>query len=165
MTDFTHPLLPHGIPDDWVTGSGKQRVLNLPFMAGEGLLEAIQDDAQLGQFEWQLNCQVKKLKNSQPELPLTTGNVIVVSSGKGGVGKSSVSVNLALALSQLGARVGLLDADIYGPSIPTMLGGSDLPMELTKNNKMQPLHRHGLHVHSLGYLVDDNDATIWRGPM
>ena len=165
MTDFTHALLPHGIPDDWVTGSGKQRVLNLPFTAGESLLDAIRKDAQLGQFEWQLNCQVKKLKNSQPELPLTTGNVIVVSSGKGGVGKSSVSVNLALALSQSGARVGLLDADIYGPSIPTMLGGSDLPMELTKNNKMQPLLRHGLYVHSLGYLVDDNDATIWRGPM
>ncbi|RUO72894.1 iron-sulfur cluster carrier protein ApbC [Idiomarina ramblicola] len=165
MTDFTHPLLPNGIPNDWVTGSGKQRVLNLPFVAGESLLEAIRNDAELGLFDWQLNCQVKKLKNSQPELPLTTGNVIVVSSGKGGVGKSSVSVNLALALSQLGAKVGLLDADIYGPSIPTMLGGGGAEMELTKNNKMLPLERHGLYVHSLGYLVDDNDATIWRGPM
>ncbi len=165
MKDFTHPLLPNGIPDNWVTGSGKQRVLNLPFVAGESLLKAIQEDSELGEFDWQLNCQIKKLKNSQPELPLTTGNVIVVSSGKGGVGKSSVSVNLALALSQLGAKVGLLDADIYGPSIPTMLGGGGSEMELTKNNKMMPLERHGLHVHSLGYLVEDNDATIWRGPM
>ncbi len=61
MTDFTHPLLPHGIPGDWVTGSGKQRVLNLPFVAGESLLKAIQADAELGQFDWRLNCQVKKL--------------------------------------------------------------------------------------------------------
>jgi len=165
MKDFTHPLLPDGIPDNWVTGSGKQRVLNLPFVAGESLLKAIQDDPELGEFDWQINCRIKKLKNSQPELPLTTGNVIVVSSGKGGVGKSSVSVNLALALSQLGAKVGLLDADIYGPSIPTMLGGGGSEMELTQNNKMLPLERHGLYVHSLGYLVEDNDATIWRGPM
>lgn len=165
MTDFVHPLLPNGVPSDWVTGSGNQRVLNLPFVAGASLRDTLQQDPHLGQYEWTLNCQVEKLKNSQPELPLTTGNVIVVSSGKGGVGKSSVSVNLALGLSELGARVGLLDADIYGPSIPTMLGRNDTSPELTANNKMQPMTRHGLSVHSLGYLVEDKDATIWRGPM
>ena len=71
MTDFTHPLLPNGIPENWVTGSGKERVLNLPFVAGESLLQAIQNDAELGEFEWQINCHIKKLKNSQPELPLS----------------------------------------------------------------------------------------------
>ncbi|WP_300317655.1 iron-sulfur cluster carrier protein ApbC [Idiomarina sp.] len=165
MANFFDKIFPNGIPNEWVTGSGNTRVLNVPFAAGEPLLKSLKEQDELAGFDWEINSQVEKLRNSQPDLPLTTGNVIVVSSGKGGVGKSSVSVNLALALSKLGAKVGLLDADIYGPSIPTMLGKGAKEPELTANNKMVPMERHGIYVHSLGYLVDEKDATIWRGPM
>lgn len=90
-------------------------------------------------------------------------NVIVVGSGKGGVGKSTVSVNLAAALSKAGARVGILDADIYGPSIPTMLGG-DVAIEM-QGDKYRPAMRHGLQAMSIGYLAAQDEALIWRGPM
>jgi ATP-binding protein involved in chromosome partitioning len=89
---------------------------------------------------------------------------ILVASGKGGVGKSTVAVNLAVALGQQGARVGLLDADIYGPSIPIMMGISD-PPTLTADKRIQPLPGHGIEVMSIGYLVDPDSAMIWRGPM
>jgi ATP-binding protein involved in chromosome partitioning len=90
-------------------------------------------------------------------------HVIGVGSGKGGVGKSTVTVNLAVALAQAGARVGLLDADIYGPSIPMMLKVSGQPT--VTNKKMMPLRAHGLSVISMGFLVDDQQAVIWRAPM
>jgi len=91
-------------------------------------------------------------------------NIIAVASGKGGVGKSTVSVNLALALRQQGARVGLLDADIYGPSVPLMLGISGKPESLD-GKTMQPLQAHGLKANSIGFLIDDDAPAIWRGPM
>ncbi len=91
-------------------------------------------------------------------------NIIAVGSGKGGVGKSTVSVNLALALQQTGAQVGILDADIYGPSQPTMLGVHGRP-QVTPEKQMLPHLAHGLQVMSIGFLVDDDSAMIWRGPM
>ncbi|MCK9684124.1 iron-sulfur cluster carrier protein ApbC [Scleromatobacter humisilvae] len=91
-------------------------------------------------------------------------NVIAVSSGKGGVGKSTTAVNLALALSAEGARVGLLDADIYGPSLPLMMGIEGRP-ESEDGKTMQPLHNHGVKVMSIGFLVDAEQAVVWRGPM
>ncbi len=98
-----------------------------------------------------------------PLLP-SVRNIIAVASGKGGVGKSTTSVNLALALAAEGARVGLLDADIYGPSIPTMMGVSGKPQ--TEDGKtMEPLIGHGVQVMSIGLLVNQDDAMIWRGPM
>ncbi len=98
-----------------------------------------------------------------PLLP-SVRNIIAVASGKGGVGKSTTSVNLALALASEGARVGLLDADIYGPSIPTMMGVSGKPQ--TEDGKtMEPLIGHGVQVMSIGLLVNQDDAMIWRGPM
>lgn len=91
-------------------------------------------------------------------------NVLLVMSGKGGVGKSTVSTNLALALSRMGLRVGLLDADIYGPSIPTMLGISGQP--LSDGQKIQPLERFGIKLMSIGFLLEDSkSAVVWRGPM
>jgi ATP-binding protein involved in chromosome partitioning len=88
----------------------------------------------------------------------------LVMSGKGGVGKSTVAANVALALHRLGARVGLLDADIYGPSIPTMFGVSGPPM--SDGKKIQPLERFGLKLMSIGFLLEDSrSAVIWRGPM
>ncbi len=92
-------------------------------------------------------------------------NIIAVASGKGGVGKSTTAVNLALALQQSGARVGLLDADIYGPSQPTMLGIPNAQPESPDNKSMLPLMAHGLQVMSIGFLVDTEQAMVWRGPM
>jgi ATP-binding protein involved in chromosome partitioning len=91
-------------------------------------------------------------------------NTVLVASGKGGVGKSTVAVNLAVALGQSGARVGLLDADIYGPSIPIMMGIRERPT-LDGENKVRPLRGQGIDVMSIGYLVDPDTAMIWRGPM
>ena len=89
--------------------------------------------------------------------------IIAVASGKGGVGKSTTAVNLALALAKEGARVGILDADIYGPSQPLMLGDSQYPQ--VNDKKIFPLIRHGIQAMSIGYLVDDKAAMVWRGPM
>ena len=91
-------------------------------------------------------------------------NVIAVASGKGGVGKSTVAVNLALALQDLGAKVGLLDCDIYGPSIPLMLNVTG-PPEVTPERKMLPKQAYGLELMSIGFLAGDDAPVIWRGPM
>ena len=92
-------------------------------------------------------------------------NVLVVASGKGGVGKSTVSVNLALALAKNGAKVGILDADIYGPSMRLMLGKADARPESNDGKTMLPISAHGVVANSIGFLVDKSDATVWRGPM
>ncbi|MFY0669567.1 MAG: iron-sulfur cluster carrier protein ApbC [Alteromonas stellipolaris] len=92
-------------------------------------------------------------------------NIIAVASGKGGVGKSTTSINLAFALMQEGANVGILDADIYGPSVPIMLGNTDAHPHSSDNKHMQPLSAHGLVANSIGYLVPQEDAAVWRGPM
>ena len=91
-------------------------------------------------------------------------NVIAVGSGKGGVGKSTTSVNLALALKALGARVGVLDADIYGPSVPAMLGLSGRP-ESPDNKSIEPMRAFGVEAMSIGFLVEQDSPMIWRGPM
>jgi ATP-binding protein involved in chromosome partitioning len=91
-------------------------------------------------------------------------NVIAVTSGKGGVGKSTCTVNLAVAIAQTGARVGLLDCDVYGPDIPTMLGIREKP-EGTPDKKFIPLERYGVKSMSIGYLVDEDAPIVWRGPM
>jgi ATP-binding protein involved in chromosome partitioning len=90
-------------------------------------------------------------------------NIIAVASGKGGVGKSATAVNLALALQADGARVGVLDADIYGPSMPRMLGVSGAPQ--TVGNRIVPQQAHGLQVMSIGFMVEEDTPMIWRGPM
>jgi ATP-binding protein involved in chromosome partitioning len=89
--------------------------------------------------------------------------VIAVASGKGGVGKSTVAANLALALARLGHRVGLLDVDIYGPSVPTMFGVKERP--LVVENRIQPFERWGVKIMSIGFVLDVDTPVIWRGPM
>jgi ATP-binding protein involved in chromosome partitioning len=94
----------------------------------------------------------------------TIKNIIAVASGKGGVGKSTTAVNLALALAAEGARVGILDADIYGPNQPQMLGVNQ-PPDVKDHKKMQPITRHGIQSMSIGYLIDKTTPVVWRGPM
>ncbi len=90
-------------------------------------------------------------------------NVIAVASGKGGVGKSTVAVNLAVSLAKAGAKVGLLDADVYGPSTPLMMGVNERP--LMRDNKIVPLEAHGVRLMSIGFILDPTKALIWRGPL
>lgn len=95
-------------------------------------------------------------------------NIIVVASGKGGVGKSTVAANLALALGRDGAKVGLMDADIYGPSVPIMFGlRGERPMMVNVDGKgmIQPIEKYGIKVMSIGLLIDERQAVVWRGPM
>jgi ATP-binding protein involved in chromosome partitioning len=91
------------------------------------------------------------------------GNIIAISSGKGGVGKSTVATNLAVALAQRGARVGLMDADIYGPNIPRMMGVNGAPP--VENEKIIPLQAHGVKIMSLGFMIERDQPAIWRGPI
>jgi len=91
-------------------------------------------------------------------------NIIAVASGKGGVGKSTTAVNLALALSAEGASVGILDADIYGPSLPMMLGISGRPVSKAENT-IEPMEAHGLQASSIGFLINEDSPMVWRGPM
>ena len=101
----------------------------------------------------------------QPQHFPNLGRVLAVSSGKGGVGKSTVAVNLAVALAQAGAKVGLMDADIYGPNLPRMMGlDGPLPVD-QRTQKIQPLEAHGVKVVSIGFLMQRDQPAIWRGPI
>ncbi|MFL5303789.1 MAG: P-loop NTPase, partial [Polyangia bacterium] len=104
---------------------------------------------------------------NRPDNPRLPGvkNIIAVAAGKGGVGKSTVSTNLAAALAQQGATVGILDADVYGPSIPQMMGTPETPSSVETGNKIVPAVHHGLRVVSIGFFVERGGAVIWRGPM
>src|SRR5512138_3429850 len=101
---------------------------------------------------------------SQSALTPGVKNIILVGAGKGGVGKSTVAINIAVALAKTGASVGILDADVYGPSVPILTGITDKPTS-TDGQKLQPFKAHGLSVMSIGFLVDPEQPLIWRGPM
>ncbi len=121
-------------------------------------------------INWDADVSIARRGNvggtSQPASPLLPDvkNIIAVSSGKGGVGKSTVSVNMAVALAQEGARVGLLDADIYGPNIPIMMGSSERP-RMIGENRILPIENHGVKMMSIGFLVPPGSSMTWRGPM
>ncbi len=105
-----------------------------------------------------------QIGNEQPKPPIQgVANLIAVGSGKGGVGKTTVAVNLSLALAQLGHKVGLLDADVYGPNVPLMMGIRDTPHAI--GDRIQPLEQYGLKVMSMGFLNPGDKPLIWRGPM
>jgi ATP-binding protein involved in chromosome partitioning len=107
--------------------------------------------------------QARLVPPPEAEKPAHVKHVIAVASGKGGVGKSTVATNLACAFNAMGLRVGLLDADIYGPSAPRMMGVDGEPS--FEDGKLQPLEAHGIKIMSIGFLVDEGKAMIWRGPM
>lgn len=174
LNQFTHPWLVHAWADTsgLVHWQGDQEVhITLPF-AASSVADALTDwiaDQQAQQIATDLNVSVKVrvAPLAANDKPLLKGvkNLLVVSSAKGGVGKSTTAVNLALGLQALGARVGLLDADIYGPSVPMMLGAADEKPSSPDGKMMSPVLAHGLYTNSVGYLVPADNATVWRGPM
>ncbi len=113
------------------------------------------------QIKWDAQVRADNRISGKVDVPIK--NIVAVASGKGGVGKTTISVNLAVALAQMGAKVGILDADIYGPNVPMMMGAAAMPEP--KNDKLVPPVAHGVQVMSIGFLVPDGEALIWRGPM
>ena len=115
-------------------------------------------------WSWETN-RPPPTPGAKQVLPEGVKNVILVGSGKGGVGKSTVAVNIAIALARMGAKTGLLDADIYGPSIPIMLGVRDAKPKSTETKQIIPVEAHGLKLISIGFFVSQDQAMVWRGPM
>ena len=118
--------------------------------------------------EIEMTANITSNRSSSINVLPNVKNIICVASGKGGVGKSTVSVNLALALAKQGAKVGIIDADIHGPSLPMMLGvGKQMPevRDIKGKHYIIPIEAHGIKVLSIGFLVDDRQAIVWRGPM
>ena len=119
--------------------------------------------ADLRDLRW--GSKVRRAAASTPERLLPNiRNVVAVASGKGGVGKSTVSVNLSVALAQAGARVGLLDADITGPNIPQMMGATGTPKS-SPGGKIEPIERHGVKLISIQFFVPEGQPIVWRGPL
>ncbi|WP_413110533.1 iron-sulfur cluster carrier protein ApbC [Thaumasiovibrio sp. DFM-14] len=168
LQQFQYPHL----PQDWAfhraltvkVGSNGEFALTLPFAAAD-LCQEIEAWAQAQHIE--LTTQVSPISLQTPSGQPVAGvkNIIAVSSGKGGVGKSTTAVNLALALSELGAKAGILDADMYGPSIPLMLNCSGEKAVSYDGERMQPVERYGIYAQSIGFLIEDENAAVWRGPM
>jgi len=132
----------------------------------EDVRKAISEVEGITNFDMKITAKVMEGRSLDADTAMATvKNIIGVASGKGGVGKSTVALNIALALSQTGAKVGLIDADIYGPSIPLMLGMKDAFLQVD-NNKLQPAESHGLQVVSFGFFAEqEHQAAIYRGPI
>src|SRR4026209_370721 len=122
--------------------------------------------AGVSQVDVQLTAKVRSASAPETGRPPLPGvkNVIAVGAGKGGVGKTTVSVNLALALARCGSRVGILDGDIYGPNVPIMMG-LDAQLTTDEQRRIVPAEKYGIQVISIGFMTKDDDAIIWRGPM
>ncbi|HKK44331.1 MAG TPA: Mrp/NBP35 family ATP-binding protein [Balneolaceae bacterium] len=127
-------------------------------------ISKFRDDEGEPDFPGQGHRKKKEQKEDNEEILSGVKNIIAVASGKGGVGKSTVAVNLACGLARTGAKVGLLDTDIYGPSIPTMMDTHERP-NITTRKKLIPMEKYGVRFLSMGLLVDPDQAMIWRGPM
>jgi ATP-binding protein involved in chromosome partitioning len=159
--------LPIASVKSWIQVEKSTVKVSLPFavksLHGE-LIKQILLAAEDEKLKVSIDTQITSAPTKLARIP-NIKNVIAVASGKGGVGKSTTSVNLAYALMAEGAKVGLLDADIYGPSIPIMLGNPTAKPSSKDNKKVDPLSSHGVVASSIGYFVSAEDATVWRGPM
>ncbi|MBL4702833.1 MAG: P-loop NTPase, partial [Phycisphaeraceae bacterium] len=124
------------------------------------------DGISVCEVEVTVQAQPSPQEQAQKSNPLPNiKHIIAVGAGKGGVGKSTISVNLAVGLARAGAKVGLLDGDIYGPSLPTMLGLGDLETHTAGGNMIMPFDVHGIKSMTIGKLVEPDKPLIWRGPM
>ncbi|MFA0441670.1 sodium:proton antiporter [Vibrio sp. 10N.286.49.C2] len=131
----------------------------------EAWIRKEQESQLVAPFDFSVSSETKSLVTTVAAEVKGVKNIIAVTSAKGGVGKSTTAVNLALAISALGAKVGILDSDVYGPSVPLMLGKMDAHPEVRDGKWMQPVQAHGIYTQSIGYLISSDDAAIWRGPM
>ena len=171
--ELNMPLVKAGmIKDVRVEGSRARFKVELttPACPMKGKIQADTEEALrkagIEQFDIEWGAKVRSAPAGLGKEQLLPGvkNVVLVGAGKGGVGKSTVSLNLAVALEKCGAKVGLLDADFYGPSVPTMTGIRRKP-ESRDGKTLEPMMAHGLKVMSIGFLVEPDQALIWRGPM
>jgi ATP-binding protein involved in chromosome partitioning len=160
-----------GLVEAALEGEKLRLVLDLGFPCrsfADNLSEQIRQhlSTEWAQVEVLVHCHVAKVATINNQNTITgVKNIVAVASGKGGVGKSTTAVNIALALAAEGARVGILDADIYGPSQALMLGVADRRPEMHSPNKMKPILAQGLQMISMGNLVTENTPVVWRGPM
>jgi ATP-binding protein involved in chromosome partitioning len=159
--------LPVASVESWVEVKKGTVKVTLPFASKslhEELIKQITISSEDTKLDISIDTQIVSAPTKIAKIP-NVKNVIAVASGKGGVGKSTTSVNLAYALMAEGAKVGILDADIYGPSIPIMLGNPTAKPSSKDNKKVEPISAHGVVASSIGYFVPAEDATVWRGPM
>src|SRR5579862_6074451 len=171
---FARDIVSFGMIKDIEIGSTGVNVILAPTTARDEIVQQIRDAvaATVAQMPGVTGVEVSITAPEAPARRVQQGpagipgvaHVIAVASGKGGVGKSTVAVNLALALASLGHRVGLMDADVYGPSVPLMLGLRERPRS-TEEKRIIPLEQFGLKVISLGLFIEDRTPVIWRGPM
>ena len=164
LTNISTPTFPQGIFGQVaISQKGKKWEVELPFIADSVATEITTALAEVG-FDQQV---IFTYQATQPMKPAIAGIklVVAVASGKGGVGKSTVTANLATALAKAGHKVGVLDADIYGPSVPIMFGLHGENMVSKDGKRMEPFVKHGVVLNSLGFLIPDEKAAIWRGPM
>jgi len=144
-------------------------MLTTPACPLKGVLQSESERAlrgripEIGKITIAFDSEVRSDSRIAEKLSVPIKNIIAVSSGKGGVGKSTVSANIAVALALDGASVGLLDADIYGPNIPILMGVEELPPP--RKDKIMPAVRHGVEIMSMGFLIPRAEALVWRGPM
>jgi ATP-binding protein involved in chromosome partitioning len=171
--DLKRDLVTLGMIEDLAVRDGTVAFTLVLTTAACPLKEQIENDCRqaLAKLSWVRNVEIRTTSRMRkPKDPTAdrkalegVANVIAIGSGKGGVGKSTVSVNLAVALAMTGSKVGLLDGDIYGPNLPRMLGVRKQPSQ--RGGKIVPLETSGLRFMSMGLLVDEGEAVVWRGPM
>ncbi len=177
---FSRDIVSFGMVKDIAVGVSRVVVQVAPSTGNKDVIEQVRRDVlAILEAQVELPVEVEILQpgggerpaaqpqaQAHPPKPQIPGiqHVIAVASGKGGVGKSTVSVNLAAALASIGKRVGILDADVYGPSVPLMLGLKERPKS-TQEKKIIPLSKYDIKVMSMGFLLTDDQAAVWRGPM